>query len=72
MAGYRSNPMSEGPLAPTRPIGEYLGHAPIAPGALPPEVSAVTWEAPDFIEVKMDAEINFCQDDLDREQDDRF
>jgi hypothetical protein len=36
------------------------------------EVSAMTWEAPDFVEVKMDAEINSYQDDFDREQDDRF
>jgi hypothetical protein len=40
--------------------------------ALSPEVDAMTWEAPDFIEVKMDAEINSYQDDFDREQDDRF
>jgi hypothetical protein len=37
-----------------------------------PEVSAMTWEAPDFIEVKMDAEINSYQDDFERESDDRF
>src|SRR5262249_61977762 len=36
------------------------------------EVGAMTWEAPDFIEVKMDAEINSYQDDFEREQDDRF
>jgi hypothetical protein len=36
------------------------------------EVSAMSWEAPDFIEVKMDAEINSYQDDFDREPDDRF
>jgi coenzyme PQQ precursor peptide PqqA len=33
---------------------------------------AMAWEAPDFIEVRMDAEINSYQDDFDREQDDRF
>ncbi len=38
----------------------------------PLEVRAMTWEAPDFIEVKMDAEINSYQDDFEREQDDRF
>jgi coenzyme PQQ precursor peptide PqqA len=32
----------------------------------------MAWEAPDFIEVRMDAEINSYQDDFDREQDDRF
>ncbi|HVQ74723.1 MAG TPA: pyrroloquinoline quinone precursor peptide PqqA [Candidatus Binatia bacterium] len=32
----------------------------------------MTWEAPEFVEVRMDAEINSYQDDLDREQDDRF
>ena len=32
----------------------------------------MTWEAPDFIEVKMDAEINSSQDDFDRQDDDRF
>jgi coenzyme PQQ precursor peptide PqqA len=36
------------------------------------EVSAMTWEAPEFVEVRMDAEINSYQDDFDREQDDRF
>jgi hypothetical protein len=36
------------------------------------EVTAMTWEAPTFVEVKMDAEINSYQDDFDREQDDRF
>ena len=38
----------------------------------PPEVNDMIWEAPDFIEVKMDAEINSYQDDFDREADDRF
>jgi len=37
-----------------------------------PEVTAMSWEAPDFVEVKMDAEINSYQDDFDREPDDRF
>jgi len=36
------------------------------------EVSAMSWEAPDFSEVRMDAEINSYQDDFDREPDDRF
>jgi len=36
------------------------------------EVDDMTWEVPDFVEVKMDAEINSYQDDFDREQDDRF
>jgi coenzyme PQQ precursor peptide PqqA len=36
------------------------------------EVIVMTWEAPAFVEVKMDAEINSYQDDFDREQDDRF
>ena len=35
-------------------------------------VRAMTWEAPTFIELRMDAEINSYQDDFDREQDDRF
>lgn len=30
----------------------------------------MTWEAPTFEEVKMDAEINSYQDDFDRDQDD--
>jgi len=35
--------------------------------------SPMTWEAPDFMEVKMDAEINSYQDDFGGEdQDDRF
>jgi coenzyme PQQ precursor peptide PqqA len=38
----------------------------------PREVTAMTWEAPDFIEVKMDAEINSYQDDFGQEPDDRF
>jgi coenzyme PQQ precursor peptide PqqA len=37
-----------------------------------PEDSAMIWETPDFIEVKMDAEINSYQDDFERESDDRF
>ena len=32
----------------------------------------MSWEAPDFVEVKMDAEINSYQDDFGGEQDDRF
>ena len=32
----------------------------------------MTWEAPDFVEVKMDAEINSYQDDFGGDQDDRF
>jgi len=36
------------------------------------EETAMTWEAPDFVEVKMDAEINSYQDDFGGEQDDRF
>jgi coenzyme PQQ precursor peptide PqqA len=34
----------------------------------------MAWEAPDFVEVKMDAEINSYQDDFggERPQDDRF
>lgn len=47
----------------------YYGAA-LGPHAV--EVSEMTWEAPAFSEVKMDAEINSYQDDFDREQDDRF
>jgi len=36
------------------------------------EVRAMAWETPEFVEVKMDAEINSYQDDFDRQQDDRF
>jgi coenzyme PQQ precursor peptide PqqA len=36
------------------------------------EVTAMVWEAPDFVEVKMDAEINSYQDDFGQEPDDRF
>ena len=36
------------------------------------EVTLMTWEAPDFVEVKMDAEINSYQDDFGQEPDDRF
>ncbi len=32
----------------------------------------MTWEAPAFEEVRMDAEINSYQDDFDRERDDDF
>ncbi len=28
----------------------------------------MTWEAPEFVEVKMDAEINAYQDDFEREE----
>jgi hypothetical protein len=38
----------------------------------PGEETPMTWEAPDFVEVKMDAEINSYQDDFGGEQDDRF
>jgi coenzyme PQQ precursor peptide PqqA len=31
----------------------------------------MTWEAPDFVEVKMDAEINSYQDDFGPAPDDR-
>jgi coenzyme PQQ precursor peptide PqqA len=30
----------------------------------------MTWETPDFVEVRMDAEINSYQDDFDRNRDD--
>jgi coenzyme PQQ precursor peptide PqqA len=36
------------------------------------EGTIMTWEAPDFVEVRMDAEINSYQDDFGGEQDDRF
>jgi len=36
------------------------------------EVRVMAWEAPEFVEVRMDAEINSYQDDFEREQDDRF
>ena len=36
------------------------------------EVTRMIWEAPDFVEVKMDAEINSYQDDFGQEPDDRF
>ena len=42
------------------------------PANHPTEVRAMAWEAPEFVEVRMDAEINSYQDDFDREQDDRF
>ena len=32
------------------------------------EVKAMTWETPEFVEVRMDAEINAYQDDFDREE----
>jgi coenzyme PQQ precursor peptide PqqA len=35
-------------------------------------MTAMAWEAPDFVEVRMDAEINSYQDDFGGEQDDRF
>jgi coenzyme PQQ precursor peptide PqqA len=38
----------------------------------PMEVRAMAWETPEFVEIKMDAEINSYQDDFDRQQDDRF
>lgn len=36
------------------------------------EVTTMTWETPEFAEIRMDAEINSYQDEFDREQDDRF
>jgi len=38
----------------------------------PMEVRAMAWEAPEFVEVRMDAEINSYQDEFEREEDDRF
>jgi coenzyme PQQ precursor peptide PqqA len=42
------------------------------PQTAEPEERAMIWEAPEFIEVKMDAEINSYQDDFERESDERF
>jgi coenzyme PQQ precursor peptide PqqA len=36
------------------------------------EATTMAWETPDFVEVKMDAEINSYQDDFGQEPDDRF
>ncbi len=36
------------------------------------EVNAMSWEAPESVEVRMDAEINSYQDDFALEQDDRL
>jgi hypothetical protein len=36
------------------------------------EVTPMIWETPEFVEVKMDAEINSYQDDFGQEPDDRF
>ena len=44
----------------------------VEPAHHPTEVRAMAWETPEFVEVRMDAEINSYQDDFDREQDDRF
>jgi coenzyme PQQ precursor peptide PqqA len=54
--------------------GYYRGDQSTGPGPKPPipEESAMIWEAPEFIEVKMDAEINSYQDDFERESDERF
>jgi hypothetical protein len=41
-------------------------------GARAREETTMAWEAPDFVEVKMDAEINSYQDDFGGEPDDRF
>jgi coenzyme PQQ precursor peptide PqqA len=51
--------------------GSVWSPAPI-PESQSREERAMTWEAPEFVEVKMDAEINSYQDDFDREPDDRF
>jgi coenzyme PQQ precursor peptide PqqA len=32
----------------------------------------MSWEAPDFVEVRMDAEINSYQDDFGEERDESF
>ncbi len=32
----------------------------------------MTWETPTFVEVRMDAEVNAYQDDLEREPNDSF
>ncbi len=38
----------------------------------PMGVTPMTWEAPAFEEVRMDAEIKYYRDDFDRERDDDF
>jgi len=32
----------------------------------------MSWETPEFVELRMDAEINSYQDDFERDHDDRF
>jgi hypothetical protein len=64
------------------PVGGALdgacpAHLPLRPSVATThdavEETAMTWEAPDFAEIKMDAEINSYQDDFGGEdQDDRF
>ena len=46
----------------------------VDPKTQPAEVKAMAWEAPEFVEVRMDAEINSYQDEFGpgREEDDRF
>jgi hypothetical protein len=62
--GYPLDTLPPGPLRSRLRVGD--------PAFFRLEVGLMTWEAPDFIEVKMDAEINSYQDDFEREQDDRF
>jgi hypothetical protein len=58
-------------LTPPSAFGYYrASHRESLPLAIGGE--RMTWEAPDFIEVKMDAEINSYQDDFGQEPDDRF
>jgi hypothetical protein len=68
----RDGSLGSGPLD-ARPLHWIVSaHERRGLGAPSLEESAMTWEVPDFVEVKMDAEINSYQDDFDREQDDRF
>jgi hypothetical protein len=54
-----------------RALSTTIG-APVAVNHEAVEETPMTWEAPDFVEVKMDAEINSYQDDFGGEPDDRF
>ena len=56
----------------TSPTGSTTIGPAVAVDPLTVEGTPMTWEAPDFVEVKMDAEINSYQDDFGGEQDDRF
>jgi coenzyme PQQ precursor peptide PqqA len=54
----------------TIPAGWRNDAVTVVPGNEAAKEARMSWEAPSFVEVRMDAEINSYQDDFDRDSDD--